>query len=124
MKKILVSTLLLLSFAGSAFAAPLATNTVSNEGVSIFGGVDAAAALAAPSPLVKFSKGVRGVVQFTTTSYTIVTKHDTGNKASGTTHDSSAMFWRQAGAGQLVAAMYVGADLSASKFVGNGWTAY
>jgi len=126
MKKAIVLTLLMLSFAGSAFAAALATNVATTAGLSVFGGVDATAAGAASSPLVKFSTGVQGLCNFVTAthvSYAIVTKHNTGNKYFGTANDSTSIYWFQSITGVLLPAT-AGSVAGNSNFATAGWTAY
>lgn len=134
MKKILALTLLLLSFTGSAFAAPVASNALigvagppASGGLSVFGGVDAAAALAATNPLVKMSTGVQGVMNFDATahtSYAIGTKHITGSKYFGTSNDSTAIFWKQSVAGVLVPATFGTAIVNDNFSAAGQWTAY
>jgi hypothetical protein len=132
MKKILVSTSLLLSFAASSYAATLATHTpTTTGGMSVFGGNSAAAATAATTPLVKFSTGVRGLVNFTVPSagsspgYVVATKHSTGSKVFGTANDSTAIYWKQSPAADLSANDVVAGTSNAAVFATQaGWTAY
>ena len=131
MKKILAISLLLISVAGSASAASnLATNTVTEAaGLSVFGGVDTTAAQAATTPLIKFSTGVYGLVNFvaaTHDAYAIATKHQSGSKVFGTANDSTAIYWRQVPSGAPDAGSdMMGEDTASSDlFVGGGWTAY
>jgi len=138
MKKILLSTLLILSFAGSAFAAPLATATPTpSAGVKIYGGADAAAALIAPSPLVQLSTGVFGMVNYVaaanlSTGYLIATRHLNGSKNFATTNDITNIYWKQAAkaadatAAKTAMASEVTAVVSATTVfaAGQGWTSY
>lgn len=128
MKKIIFLSFLLLVSAGTAFAVDLASGDVSIDGMGLYGGVDTASANAAPSPLVKFSSKVNGQPAFNTTAYSLCDKHQTGNKVFGTSNDATQIYWKQSIAGKLgvitAAQGCVGADLSATKFVGGGWTAY
>ena len=132
MKKILALTLLLLSFAGSAFAAALTSGaligdaTAGTGGLAVFGGVDAAAAAAASNPLVRMSTGVQGVINFaaaTHTEYTIGTKHVSGSKYFGTSNDSTNIYWKQSTKGNLVPATF-GTGTNNANFASGGWTAY
>ena len=104
MKKILF-TLLILSFAGSAFAAPgaLATHIPSDAAASIRGGATQILATAAATPLIKTSTGVSAMVNFidgtptgTSTDYTIFTRHTSGSKNFGTTNSKTNIYWKQA----------------------------
>ena len=125
MKKIVVFTLALMAVSATAFAASdLASGGISTDGVGLYGGVDSAAANAAPNPLVKFSSKVNGIPVFTTAAYALATKHQTGNKVFGTSNDATQIYWKQTTAGKITTDMASGADLTATKFVGNGWTAY
>lgn len=124
MKKIIALSLLVLLAAGSAYAGDLASGGISDDGMGLYGGVDTTAANAAPSPLVKFSSKVNGRPMFTTSAYTLATKHQTGNKVFGTANDATQIYWKQSTTGKLDATMAAGADLTANKFVGGGWTAY
>lgn len=107
MKKILFFMLIILSFAGSAFAVAVAlpTHTPSTSpGVTIRGGSTAALAIAAPTPLIKCSTGVHAKVNFieaagspgTSTGYTIATRHLTGSKYFATTNGKTNIYWKQA----------------------------
>lgn len=124
MKKTILLSLLMLTFVGSAYAADLASGEISADGLGLYGGVDTTTANAAPNPLVRFSSKVNGRPMFNTTQYTLATKHQTGNKVFGTSHDATQIYWKQTTAGKLDATMAAGADLSGTKFVGGGWTAY
>ena len=114
----------MLTFVGSGYAADLTSGSVSTDGMGLYGGVDTTAANAAPNALVRFSSKVNGLPTFNTGAYTLATKHQTGNKVFGTSHDATQIYWKQTTSGILTAAMATGADLSATKFVGGGWTAY
>ncbi len=133
MKRIIVLSLLLLSFASSAFAGVLATNTATAPGLAVYGGDSATNAGAATNPLVRLSTGVRGLVNFgatgtpaVVTSYALATKHDTGSKIFGTANDSTNIYWKQATA--KIALQATGATVAAltdnANFDDTGWTAY
>lgn len=125
MKKALVLMMLLVVAANSAFAAALATNTPTTAGVSVFGGVDATAAGAAPTPLIRFSTGVNGIVNFAdNTAYLISTKHSSGSKLFGTNNSATNIYWKQSTTGALTAAMLGITTTASSNFVGSGWTSY
>lgn len=132
MKKIIASTLLLLSFSGTAFAATLATNTPSAEGISIYGGIDEATAQAAANPLIKLSNKVSGIVNFTTAGtpltspgYAIGTKHNAGTKYFGTANNSTTIFWKLDEAGAAIDGTKFGSVASNDNFSAAGkWTAY
>jgi hypothetical protein len=130
-KSVIFITLLLLSFAGSAFAAAvvLAKNAVTPSGVTgVYGGVDATSAGLAPTALVRFSTGVSGLVNYESATlgksieYQIETKHITGSKIFGTASDSTAIYWNQSAAGVLTNAKSTATNNA--NFVGNGWTSY
>jgi len=125
MKKIILSSLILLACAGSAFAAAgsLTSGSISQDGFALYGGVDATAAQNAPNPLIRFSSKVNGRPYFDTTQYVLATKHQTGNKVFGTANDATQIFWKQSVAGKLDATNAAGADLT-TRCVGGGWTAY
>ena len=132
MKKICLLSILILSFAGSAFGA---AQTVSSNakiggtgtgGMAVTGGVDQTAANAASNPLVRMSTGVQGVVNFTAAThieYAIGTKHVTGSKYFGTSNDSTNIYWLQSVKGDLVPGTF-GTGTNNSNFTSAGWTAY
>lgn len=141
MKKILFGMFVVLSFAGSAFAAALVTHTpTSAAGMSVRGGSTQALATAAPTPLIKCSTGVHALVNFaesatspgTATGYTIATRHLTGSKNFATTNSRTNIYWKQAakiaGSVTLVSAMQ--AEVAAQvddlfSFGGtSAWTSY
>jgi hypothetical protein len=127
MKKILISALLIVASATYSFAAPLTPGTVTVAAAQVFGGVDAPAALAAPTPLIRYSTGVSGVVLVTgTTDYIIATKHVTGSKIFATGNTATNIYWKQAGTGILGSTgNTLGFTTSASSnLVGSGWTSY
>jgi hypothetical protein len=132
MKKIIASTLLLLSFSGTAFAATLATNTPSAQSLSIFGGIDTATAQAAANPLIKLSNKVSGIVNFTTggspltsPGYAIGTKHNSGTKYFGTANDSTTIYWKLDAAGVDIDGTKFGTAANNNNFSAAGkWTAY
>lgn len=120
MKKILIVTAVVLSFASTALAAPtaLATNTVSNAGVSLYGAADATAVTSATSVMAKLSTGVKIVANYTTAGYGIFTKHLKGSKVFGTAFDSSAISWTTATAGTDITTTNSGSATA----VPSGWT--
>jgi len=132
MKKIVLASLLLLSFAGSASAAAIATNTPSSQGISIFGGIDATTAANAANPLIKLSSKVTGIVNYTTNGtplvspgYAIGTKHNAGTKYFGTSNTSTSIFWKLDAAGADIDATKFGSDATNNNFSAAGsWTAY
>lgn len=133
MKKIIVLTVLLLTFAGSAFAAGTAVTSHQvigdgTTGLGVYGGVDAtAAALDTANPLVRMSTGVMGMVNYdstTHTSYALITKHLSGSKYFGTANDATNIYWKQDAKGGLDATKG-GSDIDSSNFTTAGsWTAY
>lgn len=125
MKKIISCLLLSAVFAASAFAAPTTytKNAVSAEGAQFFGGVDDAAAKIASTPLIKFSTGVAGLVNYNgTIEYMIMTKHTNGSKIFGTANDTTSIFWTQEAKGILTNTKSIGTN--AENFTAaNKWTA-
>ncbi|HXE95489.1 MAG TPA: hypothetical protein VN642_03730 [Dongiaceae bacterium] len=125
MKKIIVLSLLLVSFAAVAQATQLSNNAVSTDNMSLFGGVNNTAAEAATNPIIKFSTKVNGLLNtngaFST--YAILTKHQSGSKTFGTASDSTSIFWRQDAAGTLVNTYSVAPNVSNFSAT-NAWTAY
>lgn len=142
MKKILISMLVILSFAGSAFAAASALNSgepTALPGTEVRGGADSTTAPLAPSPLIKFSTGVFGQVNFTadtatktSTGYLVGTRHVNGSKNFATANDITNIYWKQAAkvaTGALARAAMIaeiGTDpTSVVTFAaGQGWTSY
>lgn len=102
-KTTILAALLIASFSVSAYAADLASGSVSSAGVSIYGGATAAAAQGATSPLGKLSTGVRLGVNFSPTSYALLSKHDKGSKIMGTANDSTAIYYIESPQGALTA---------------------
>ncbi|SRR6266702_4205331 len=126
MKKIMILTSLLLSFAGTAFATALDTNVLTAEtgGVGIFGGSTAANALAATGPLIRLSNKVVGLVNFdksgqgttgTSTGYSIFTKHYGGSKLFGTGFDTTNMYYKIVPALPMRDAAVAGVSISKSE---------
>lgn len=124
MKRIIILASLLLFVANQASAAELGSGTASNAAISIFGGVNADAAAAAPTALIRFSTGVNGLAYFDNTAYLISTKHTTGSKMFATTNTVTNIYWKQAANGALDSTMLGVSDYAASNLVGNGWTSY
>jgi hypothetical protein len=133
MKKVLCSTLIILSFAASTFAATTVATTTGAQ--SIRGGADSGTAAAAATPLIKFSTGVFGLVNSTpdataktAAGYLIATRHSTGSKNFATANTVTNIYWKQVTAGTDTAARLladVGAlDTSATFAAGQGWTSY
>jgi len=121
MKKIVILTVLALFAAAPAFAGiqALATGAVTaQEGSSIYGGVDAADALATTHVLIgKMSKGVKFTSGYTSIAYAIATKHTSGSKEYGTSYDSTAIKFRDVGLAGLAAV----SGTTEAAF-GTGWT--
>ena len=120
MKKIvMLIALFTFGVAGSASAGALASGSVTTtDGLSIYGGLNAGVAAGATAVLVgKTSKGVKAGVNYTSTGYAINTKHNSGSKAFGTAHDSTAIYTTE---------LAVGAALSAPSAADNtsfaSWT--
>lgn len=135
MKKIVILSLVaLLSCGANAFAttsAALSSAAASGAGATIFGGADADTAAATQNRLVSFSKGVQGAVTFspdtttkTTPDYVIVTKHTSGTKVSGTSNDSTKLYWLQSATGVLETGIPTDDTGAAAFAVGKGWTEY
>ncbi len=105
MKKTILLTLLLISvFSVSVFAQDIAISTptvTSAAGMIIKGGTSNTTAAASTNPMGKMSTGVYLGVDFTTTTYAIITKHQTGSKKVGTSSDSTAIFFMTEPAGVL-----------------------
>jgi hypothetical protein len=132
MKKILCSMLVILAFAGSAFADQFATTL---GGQKIKGGADGPAATASATALVTFSTGVFGLVNYPTpvaktcTGYLLATRHATGSKNFSTANTSTAIYWKQVSPGTGTAAL-LASDVGASDVdtttyaAGKGWTSY
>ena len=111
----------------------MASATASDPGATIFGGPDAPVAAAMQNRLVSFSKGVQGAVTFvanaatkTSSNYVIVAKHTSGTKLSGTSNDSTKIYWKQSVVATTIPAGDIPtADTGAVAFaIGSGWTEY
>lgn len=131
MKKIIILSLVaVLSYGANASAAALASGTASTAGISIFGGADATTAATAQNRLVSFSKGVQGAVVFTATAntstgYVLVGKHTSGTKTTGTSNDSTKMYWKQSAvATSMPTGDIPNSALGTTAFAGSGWTEY
>lgn len=126
MKKVFVFAALMMFVAGWAFAGTdLADNTASAEGAAIYAGDSQANAAAATYPMVKLSTGVKGVVNFDTSTpvtYAIITKHTKGSKAFGTAHDSTTIFWKQSPANTALTGTIAGDGSDNTNF--SAWTSY
>jgi len=133
--------LLTLSFAGTVHAAAgvLASGTPTpTGGSSIKGGSTDTTAAAAPTPLIKFSTGVFGQVNFaadttahTSTGYVVAARHTSGSKNFATTNLKTNIYWKQATpvtatktCPQAMADDIATNDQSAFAFDGTGWTSY
>ncbi len=99
MKNIAILTLLILSFAGSAFATTVTSHSLIGAagvgGYALYGGVDSTTASSpTANPLVRMSTGVQGCVNFPAAhnEYAIFTKHVSGSKYFGTANDSTNIF--------------------------------
>ncbi|GAB7026536.1 hypothetical protein [Geotalea toluenoxydans] len=136
MKKIIILSLVaLLSYGANAFAAAgaLASGAASNTGAAIFGAPDSTEAAKMNNRLVSTSKGVGGVVIFTadaanktSAGYVIACKHLSGTKWSGTSNDSTKIYWKQSSVATTLTASEVGnSDVGSTNFAaGTGWTEY
>lgn len=142
MKKIICIMLVIMSFAGSAFAAAAAMTSgepTTSAGLEVRGGADSTNAPLSPTPLIKFSTGVFGMVNFaadaatkTSNGYIIFTRHLTGSKYFSAANDTTSIYWRQApkvaDGAALITAMKSDlgtATVSATVYAaGQGWTAY
>lgn len=90
MKKIIILIALSLFSASSAFAAASAAVVYSNAGKTLRG---AASSVAATSPSIgKLSTKVGCAWNTVTTGYAIITQHESGTKAYGTSYDSTAIY--------------------------------
>ena len=116
MKKILVIIAsLTFAFSGAAFAAALASGSVTTtDGLQIFGGISAAdAASTTTSTMIgKLSKGVKLGVNFTSAGYAVNSKHGSGNTAYGTSNDATAIYKSEIGLSTALTAPST-ADVSA-----------
>ena len=125
MKKVLTLSLVIMSFAGSAFAAPATTLTsgsgVAPAGSAIYGGSTAAIANASTNPIVKLSSGVSGMANYDITSYAIGTKHIKGSKVFGTAADSTNMYWKASPAAIINTTEFSTGSANAN-FTGGTWT--
>ncbi len=135
MKKIIAfSLLVLLAFGANVFAAELATNTPTTQGAAVFGAPDATVAATMANRLVSLSKGVMGLVNFvadttnkTSVGYVIACLHTSGTKLSGTSNDSTKIYWKQTASTasadfkSAAGTNSVGSDNFAA---GLGWTEY
>ncbi len=131
MNRIIVLTMLLLSFAGSAFATTVASGDRIGDGttgLALFGGVDSSAAqLPTANPLVRFSTGVMGQVNFIAAShlsYALITKHLSGSKYFGTANDATNIYWKQDAKGQLDNSKAGSKEDSTNFTTAGAWTAY
>lgn len=130
---------IILSFAGSAFAAELATHTPTDGGgLSIRGGASQQLATDAPTPLIKCSTGVYALVNWAvgaagndSTGYLIATRHNTGSKNFATSNSRTNIYWKQASKvttdNTIVTAMQAEIDAAtedAFAFDNAGWTSY
>jgi hypothetical protein len=126
MKKIIALTVLMLLFAGSAFAAGNAMttgSTVAVAGSAIYGGDTPTAAGDAKNPMVKLSSGVTGFANFDSTGYSIFTKHQKGTKIFGTPHDSTRMYYKQVTVATVLSGTSCGSSSGEANF-SSGWTSY
>lgn len=136
MKKILCATLVILSFTGSAFAD---SGITGEPGMALRGGADATVAAAAPSPLIKYSTGVFGLINWvadaatkTSNGYVIATRHLNGSKYFATANDITNIYWKQAPkvatgteCKTLMSTDVTTGTVSATVFAaGLGWTSY
>ncbi|OGR31003.1 MAG: hypothetical protein A2091_06575 [Desulfuromonadales bacterium GWD2_61_12] len=125
MKKILVLSALLifvtcnLSFAAALGSAGTAAVT-STSGLQIYGGITATDAAGTASVLLgKMSKGVNFGANYTTTAYSLMTKHTSGTKAYGTAYNSTAIYFKEIGLTAIVAGDLPSEDQDSFS---TGWT--
>lgn len=132
----------ILSCTVSAFAA--GTDMTSGTptalpGSAIRGGADTATAAAAATPLIKFSTGVFGIVNWsadaatkTSAGYLIGTRHLNGSKNFATTNSVTNIYWKQAAKvadgtaarTAMVSEIGTSEDASTTFAAGAGWTSY
>jgi hypothetical protein len=121
MKKIIaLSACVILLTSGLANAAALATGAKTpTDGLSVYGDITAAAAAAGTSTLIgKLSKGVYLGAAYTSATYALTTKHNSGTTQYGTASDATAIYKQEVGTTALTApgaATYSAFD--------TGWTA-
>lgn len=110
-----------------AFAAPSALSsgavTTSTAGPTIRGGADATAAQSTTTGVIigRLSKGVKTVINFTTSAYALATKHDGGTNLYGTAFNSTSMYMKAVGSTALASGDVSATD--SASFAGAGWTA-
>ncbi len=114
MKKIILTSLLVVLAATSSFAADTAASTgaisTSSAGLTIRSGT---------ATIGKLSTGDSLAWQTATTGYAIATQHINGVKAFGTSHDSTAITWSAVTKG---AAMGVLSTAGSASVSGTGWS--
>lgn len=123
MRKLLVANLAILLFASSAFAAGSFDMDFSKTGLTVYGSkTDAATAGANQKTIGKTSTGVGVGIISTAQGYAVVTQHKSGNKAYGSSHDSTAVFMNDAKQGE--AKLAKPSQIGSGDFVASGssWT--
>ena len=112
MKKIIVFvTVLFIASTNIAFAANLAAN-VANAGLTVKATAPAAVDIS------KFSKGVFGGAEYSAAGYSIVTFHNLGNKAYGTSYDATALYFKP----DMTSATFAAPTDSNAAVAFAGWT--
>lgn len=132
MKKILVLTLVMASFAATAFAttAQLANNALTPAAAcALHGGADSTTV--GVNPLGKMSTGVFAMVNYESATakmssgYSLFTKHKDGSKIFGTSNDATNIFWKasQSKISPAFTGSDAGTDYTVTNF-GATWTSY
>lgn len=122
MKKITaLSACLILLSSSMAFAANagLSTGGISHESATIYGGTTNTDAASGSGTLIgKLSKSVKVSVAYSTTEYSLITKHTSGNTKYGTAYDATAIYKQETSTGALDAA-----PTAAGSSAFTSWTA-
>lgn len=93
MKKILILNIAALLLASAAFAGGSVDCAFDKTGLTLYGSkTDAATAGAAQKSIGKTSTGVGIGITSTSAGYAVVSQHKSGNKAYGSSHDSTAVY--------------------------------
>jgi hypothetical protein len=112
MKKILIASLLVVLAATSSFGADAdsSASVLDDAGKTVVSGT---------STIGKLSTGVHMAWITSDLGYAIITQHKNGVKAFGTAHDSTAITWKDASKGTIIA---VPGAIGAGSVSGDGWT--
>jgi hypothetical protein len=126
MKKIIIANIAALLLTSAAYAADnLSIDfTTPKTGLTVYGaktGKDASVAGADQKTIGKSSTGVGVGAKTAATGYSMITQHKSGNKAYGSSHDSTAIYMIDATQGTAVTAP---TNIGSTDFVasGSGWT--